>query len=179
VTQLPAFAFEGKIPSIGKTSYVSHSADVIGDVAIGEGCFIGPGARIKGDYGTVRIGSYTSIQENCVVHARPSDICVIGDYVTVGHGAIIHTATIENYAVIGMGAVVSDFARVGEWGVVGEGAVVTSRTQIPSQKICVGIPAKIIGEVDDEYKQQWMKYKNYYRELAERRYPQGLKRVLE
>jgi len=179
VTNLPVFVFEGKVPSIGKTSYVSHSADVIGDVTIGEGCFIGPGARIKGDYGTVRIGSYTSIQENCVVHARPSDVCVIGDYVTVGHGAIIHTATIENYAVIGMGAVVSDFARVGEWGVVGEGAVVTSKTLIPRQKICVGIPAKIIGEVDDEYKQQWMKYKNYYRELAEHRYPQGLKKVAE
>jgi len=179
VTQLPAFAFEGKTPSIVKTSYVSHSADVIGDVTIGEGCFIGPGARIKGDYGTVTIGSYTSIQENCVVHARPSDICTIGDYVTVGHGAIIHTATIENYAVIGMGAVVSDFARVGEWAVVGEGAVVTSRTQVPRQKICVGIPAKIMGEVDDEYKQQWTKYKNYYRELAEHRYPQGLKKVAE
>ena len=80
---------------------------------------------------------------------------------------------------IGMGAVISDFAKVGEWAVVGEGAVVTSKTQIPSQKICVGIPAKIVGEVDDEYKSQWTKYKNYYRELAERRYPEGLKKVTE
>lgn len=171
------YEFEGKRPIIGRGSYVSSSADVIGDVTIGERCLVAPGAIIKGDYGTIRVGDGTSIQENCVVHARPGEVTTIGNYVTVGHGAIVHTPTIDDYAVIGMGAIISDFAHIGVWGVVGEGCVVKSRQEIPDGKIAVGVPAKIIGDVDDRYKEQWTEYKEIYMALAEKRYPAGLKRV--
>ena len=171
------YEFEGKKPKIGKGAWVSESADIIGDVIIGDKCFIAPGARIRGDYGSIEIGDETSIEDNCVVHARPNEKCVIEDNVTVGHSAIIHNCTIHSYAVIGMGAIVSDYAVVGKWSVVGEGCVVKNKQIIPDEKIAVGIPAKIIGDVSEEYKTQWTKFKNIYTGLAEKRYPRDLKKI--
>jgi len=173
---MAVYQFEDRIPKIGASSYISKAANVIGDVTIGEGCFIGPGAQIKGDYGTVKIGDNTSIQENCVVHARPDEICVIGSWINVGHGAILHNCTVKDWAVIGMGAIISDYAEVGEWGVVGEGAVVKNGQKLPDNSIAVGIPAKVIGEVKDEYKGTWTKYKEIYVGLA-RRYKEELKEL--
>jgi len=162
------YEFEGKQPVIGDGTYVSETADIIGDVVIGKRCYIGPGAKIKGDYGSVIIGDETSVQENCVVHARPGDICKIGSRVNAGHGSILHNCTVKDFAVIGMGAIVSDYAVVGEWCAIGEGCVVKNDQNIPPGKIAVGVPAKIIGDVDEDYKKQWGKYKELYIELAER-----------
>lgn len=170
------YEFEGKIPRIGQETYVSESADVIGNVTIGEECYIGPGAKIKGDYGTVRIGSRTNIQENCVLHARPDEILSVGNEVTVGHGSILHNCTVKNFAVIGMGAIISDYAEIGEWCAVGEGAVVKQNDKIPDGKVVVGIPAKVIGEVTKEWKELWGSYKKIYVELA-KRYIKSLKKI--
>ncbi len=98
-------------------------------------CYIGPGARIRGDYGTITIGDNTAIEENVVIHARPNDITVIGSHVTIGHAAIIHNATINDWAVIGMGSIVSDWAEIGEWAVVAEGAVVKNKQKIKNGKL--------------------------------------------
>lgn len=174
---MTVYEFEGKLPKIGSGTYVSESAEVIGEVKIGKRCFIAPGAKIKGDYGKIRIGDETSVQENCIIHARPNEACTIGDRVTVGHGAILHNCRIGNSAVIGMGAIVSDWAELGEWSVVGEGAVVKQSQKIPANHIAVGVPAKLIGEVTEEFKAQWNKFKDIYAELAEKRYPQGLKKM--
>ncbi len=171
------YEFEGKVPSVGKGSYVAESAVVIGDVVIGERCFIAPGAVIRGDYGSVRIGDGSAVEDNVVIHARPGETTVIGKRITLGHGAIIHTPVIEDCAVIGMGALVSDFAHIGEWAAIGEGAVVRNRQEIPPGSIAVGVPAKVIGKVDDAYKEQWSRFKSIYEELAEKRYPNGLKKV--
>lgn len=174
---MAVYQFENKIPKIGAGTYVYASADIIGDVTIGENCYIGPGARIRGDYGTVKIGNETSVEDNCVIHARPDEICTIGDHVTIGHGAIIHNCTVGDWCIIGMSAVVSDYAKLGEWCVVAEGCVVKNNQEIPGGKIAVGIPAKVIGDVSSEYKAQWTKFKNIYKELAVKRYPKGLKLV--
>jgi len=171
------YEFEGRKPKLGKGAYVSPSADVIGAVTIGAGCWIGPGARLRGDYGTIIVGDGSSIEDNCVVHARPGETTRIGKHVTVGHTAVIHTATIHDYAVIGMGSVVSDWAVIGEWVVVGEGAVVRQRQEIPDDSIAVGIPARLLDKkIGDEYKAQWTVFKNTYTDLA-RRYPEGLKEM--
>ena len=172
------YEFEGKRPKIGKGSYVAESALIIGDVTIGEKCFIAPGAVLRGDYGTIIIGDGTAIEDNVVVHARPSKTTRIGDHVTIGHGAIIHTPTIEDWAVIGMGAIVSDFAEVGRWAAIGEGAVVKNNQRIPEESIAVGVPAKVLErKVSEEYKRQWMEFKRIYESLAEKRYPEGLKKL--
>ncbi len=166
--------FEGHTPEIGAGTYIHPSADVFGDVKIGAGCWIGPGARIRGDYGRIEIGDCTSVEDNCVIHARPGEQTVIGKWVTVGHGAIIHNATVDDWALVGMGSIVSDWAKVGEWAVIGEGAVVRQRQQIPPCRIAVGTPARLLDKsVTDEFKAQWKGFKELYVDLA-RRYPQGL-----
>jgi len=117
------------------------------------------------------------VEENVVIHARPGDITVIGDHVTIGHGAIVHNAKVNDWAVLGMGSIVSDWADVGEWAVIGEGALVKNKQVIPPGKIAVGIPAKIIADVNDEYKRIWTGFKETYVDLARRRYPGTLKRI--
>jgi len=173
---MSVYEFEGKVPKIGKNTYISKSASVIGDVTIGDGCFIGPGARIKGDYGKVIIGNETSVQENCVIHARPNEECRIGNRVNVGHASTLHGCTIKNNAIIGMGAIISDWALIGEWTVIGEGAVVKQNQKIPDGKICVGVPAKIIGEVKEDYKKEYEYFKDTYVDLAIR-YSKNLKEI--
>ena len=168
--------FEGRIPSVASTAYVDEDAKVIGDVRIGAQCYIGAGARIRGDYGSIIIGDKTSVQENCILHARMNEKCAVGNYVQIGHGAILHNCTVKDYAVIGVGAIVSDYATVGVWSIVGEGAVVASGASIPDGKVAVGIPAKILRDVSDSDKRVWSKYKDVYADLA-LRYPKGLRKI--
>jgi carbonic anhydrase/acetyltransferase-like protein (isoleucine patch superfamily) len=169
------YEFEGKRPRIGEGSFIPESADVIGDVTIGEKCFIGVGARIRGDYGTIVIGNGTSVQENVVIHAREGDRTVVGDQVQLGHGCILHNCTVADNAVVGVGAIISDYAKVGDWAIVGEGAVV--RGDVPDGAVAVGIPAKVVGRVSDEQKREWLHYKQLYAELAAERYPRGFRRI--
>jgi len=171
------YEFEDKKPRIGKGTFIFPSADIIGDVTIGENCYVGPGARIRADYGSIRIGNDTAVEENVVIHARPNEETIIGNSVTIGHGAILHNATIHDWAVIGMGAIVSDYAEIGEWGVVAEGAVVKNKTKIPKKAIAVGVPAKIVAEITPEYTKQWTEYKKIYTDLARKRFPSSLKEV--
>lgn len=168
-------SFEGRTPEIGSGTYVHPSADVFGNVKLGAGCWIGPGARIRGDYGRIEIGDHTAVEDNVVIHARPGEQTTIGDWVTLGHACIVHNATIRAWAIIGMGAIVSDWAVVGEWSVVGEGTVVRQRQAVPDGRIAVGAPARVLDkEVAEDFRSQWKGFKELYVDLA-RRYPAGLK----
>ena len=104
------YKFDGKRPVFGKDTYISETAIVIGDVKIGDNCYIGHGAILRGDYGSIEIGSGTAVEEAVVIHAPPQKLCRIGDRVTIGHGAIIHAASIGDLSVIGMGAVLSIYS---------------------------------------------------------------------
>ncbi len=170
---MTVYEFEGRKPEIHESCYVAKSATVIGDVTLGKSCYVGPGARIKGDYGTIAIGDRSNVQENCVIHARPDEKTEIGDWVTIGHGAIIHGATINDYAVVGMGSIVSDEAEIGRWGVVGEGALVTNGQTVGDEKVVVGVPAKAIKQISDDYKSSWKKIKEEYASFP-RRYKENL-----
>ncbi len=170
------YEFEGRRPVIGVGSYVAETADVIGDVRIGQRCFIGPGARIKGDYGSIIIGDETSVQENCVIHARPEEKCRIGSQCTIGHGAILHNCVLEDRVVIGMGAIVSDWATVHAGSLIGEGAVVRQAVDIPSDRVAVGVPARVIGATDETVWKFQQLAREVYVQLA-RRYRSGLKRL--
>ncbi len=174
---MAVYELEGKAPRIGKDCYIHGTASVIGEVEIEEATWIGPGASIRGDYGKIFIGSESCIEDNCVVHAKPDGACRIGNKVTVGHAAILHGCTIKDWALIGMGAIVGQGATIGEWGVVGEGAVVPHGKTIPSRKIAMGIPAKVVGDVKEEYIKTWTEYKSWYPELARKVYKNGLKRI--
>ncbi|MBX8631542.1 MAG: gamma carbonic anhydrase family protein [Thermoplasmata archaeon] len=170
---MSVFSFEGRTPRIDKTAYVFENATIIGSVDIGENVWIGPGAVLRGDYGDIRIGGYTAVEDNCVIHARPGEFTEVGEHVTLGHACIVHTGRVSDWATVGMGAVVSDFARVGRWAAVGEGAVVRARFEIPDESIAVGVPAKIIGKITEEYRQVWTKYKENYNSFC-RRYRENL-----
>lgn len=171
------YEFENKKPLVGKGTFIFPSADVIGNVTIGENCYVGPGARVRGDYGSIKIGNDTAVEENVVIHARPHEKTIIGNSVTIGHAAIIHNSTIHDWAVIGMGAIVSDYADIGEWAVIAEGAVVKNKTIVPDKSIAVGIPAKVVAEITSDYKKQWTEYKKIYSDLAKTRFPQYLKLI--
>ncbi|MHA1993726.1 MAG: gamma carbonic anhydrase family protein [Candidatus Hodarchaeales archaeon] len=169
--------FEGKRPKIGEGTWVAPSADVIGDVVIGKNCYIGPGARIRGDYGKVRVGDGCSIQENVIIHARPDEKSSIGNRVTLGHGCIIHNATLEDYVVVGMGAVVSDYVVMKEWSVLGEAGLARQRQEFEPGAIGVGVSAKIIGNIHDSSKQavkeELLRFKKKYVEMASRFLKEG------
>jgi phenylacetic acid degradation protein len=169
------YEFEGRSPQIGEGTFIPESADVIGDVTLGVACFVGVGARLRGDYGTIVIGERTSVQENVVIHAREGDRTVVGSEVQLGHGCILHNCTVRDNAVIGVGAIISDYAVVGDWAIIGEGALV--RGEVPDGAIAVGVPARIVGRVSEKQKREWRHYKKLYAELASRRYPEGLKRI--
>jgi phenylacetic acid degradation protein len=162
------YRFEDRAPRVEAGAYVAESAIVIGDVRIGVDAYIGHGAILRGDYGTVIVGEGTAIEEGVIVHARPSDETIFEDHVTVGHGAMIHNARIRKYSVIGMRAVVSDYAEVGEWAIVGEMSLVKNGQQIPAGAMAVGAPARVVGEVNEKHKAIWSYAKEIYRDLARR-----------
>ncbi len=170
------YSFEGKKPRIAKSAFVHESAQIIGDVNIGGECFIGAGAVIRGDYGAVIIGPRTAIEEGCLVHAAPLSACEIGSDVTVGHGAIVHCSKLGDFATVGMGAVLSIGATIGEWAIVGECSLVTIKGVIPPKRIAVGTPAKLIGDVTAEHQKMWELGKQIYVDLCQR-YREGLKKL--
>jgi carbonic anhydrase/acetyltransferase-like protein (isoleucine patch superfamily) len=144
------YKFDKKIPTIGNDTYVSPTALVIGDVEIGDNCYIGHGAIIRGDYGRIEIGRGTAVEEAVIIHAPPGAIHIIGPRVTIGHGAICHGRYIGNEAVIGMGAILSINSSVGVGSIIAEGGVVKANDIIPEKVVAGGNPAFIIREVREK-----------------------------
>ncbi len=151
---MPLYMFEGRKPSIGKTSFVHEDAVLIGDVRIGETCFIGAGAVLRGDWGTVIIEDGSNVQENAVIHAGPEATTRLGKNSHVGHGAILHGCTLDEHVLVGMGAIVSDAAHAGEGAAIAAGAMVPPRMEIPAGKLVMGVPARVerdVGEQMDKF----------------------------
>jgi carbonic anhydrase/acetyltransferase-like protein (isoleucine patch superfamily) len=143
-------SFRGVLPSIADDVFLADNATVIGDTVIGAGSSVWFGAVIRGDMMPIRIGASTSIQDNAVVHITGGRAgTVIGDRVTVGHGAILHACTVGDDCLVGMGATVLDEARIGRYCVVGAGALVTPGTDIPDGSLVVGSPARVKRPVTD------------------------------
>ena len=148
--------------------FIAPTATVIGNVTIAPGSSVWFGAVIRSDMALIQIGRNTSVQDNAVIHVREGIETRIGDQVTMGHGAIVHGAQIEDTVLIGIGAIVLDRARVGESSIVGAGAVVTEGTQIPRRSLVLGVPGKVVKEVTPE-QIQWIEANaKSYTELAQR-----------
>ena len=159
--------YEDKIPKIDDSCYIANSADIIGEVTIGEGSSIWYGAVIRGDIAPVYIGDNTSIQDNCTVHVNHGMPAAIGNNVTVGHNAVIHGAKVHDNCLIGMGAVILDNAVIGSGSVVGAGSVVKEGEEIPPNSLVVGIPAKVVKTMDDEREDALIQHALSYAVLAE------------
>jgi carbonic anhydrase/acetyltransferase-like protein (isoleucine patch superfamily) len=171
------FAFNGRRPQIGRHSYISDTAQIIGDVAICDNCYIGHGVILRGDYGRIIIGAGSAIEEAVVIHASPDETAEIGERVTVGHGAIVHGKRIGALAVIGMGAILSIRSEIGEGAIIGEGSVVTMKQMIPARVVALGNPARIVREVNADDIAFWEYAKQLYVDLAKKYLEQGLQPV--
>lgn len=171
------FRFDGRQPQIDATAYVSETAQVIGDVAVGAHCYVGHGAILRGDYGRIEIGEASAIEEGVIVHAPPGEVHQIGARVTVGHGAILHGRRIGDGAVIGMGSVLSIWSEIGGGAIVAEGAVVKLRQVVPEEQVVAGNPAKVVRAVTDEDRTLWSYGKQLYVDLAAKYLALGLERI--
>jgi carbonic anhydrase/acetyltransferase-like protein (isoleucine patch superfamily) len=165
---VPIYSYDNRVPVISASAYIAPSAVVIGDVRIGAQCYIGHGAILRGDYGSIVVGAGSAIEEGVVVHARPDDRAVIGERVTVGHGAMVHNATIDDGATIGMGAVVSDFAEVGAGALIGEQALVRRGQSVPAGSVAIGVPARVVGQVNEGHADMMVWAKQVYTDLVNR-----------
>jgi carbonic anhydrase/acetyltransferase-like protein (isoleucine patch superfamily) len=143
--------YNGKTPKIGKNCFIAPSADIIGEVEIGDGSSVWYHATVRGDLERIRIGKDVSIQDNCVLHTSVGEPIEIGDSVVVGHGAIVHGARIAGHTIIGMGAILLSGSRIGRDCIIGAGSVVTEGTVIPDGSIAMGIPAKVVKQVSGEH----------------------------
>ena len=161
--------FAGKTPEIGRGVFLAESCSVIGDVVIGEESSIWYSTVVRGDVMPIRIGARTSIQDNAVIHVT-SDFSgtIIGNDCTVGHSAIIHACTVEDFCLIGMGSIILDGARIGRGSLVGAGALVTPGTDIPPGSLVVGSPAKVKRPVNEKEREQIVYGAAHYVELTRR-----------
>ena len=144
------YSFNDKEPIIGSDCFIAPSADVIGDVVLGEGTSVWYGAVIRGDDGPIRIGSGSNVQDNAVLHLTKAQDLVIGDNVTIGHGAILHACTIEDGCLIGMGSIVLDGAHIGSDSLVAAGSLVSPNKTFPPRSLIMGSPAKAVRSLSDE-----------------------------
>lgn len=144
------FEFNGYKPVVHESSFVHPNATVTGNVVIGKNVYIGPGAALRGDWGEIIIEDGCNVQENCTIHMFPGVTVLLKESSHIGHGAIIHGATIGKNVLLGMNAVVMDNVIVGDNCIIGALCFVPEGMEIPERKIVVGNPAKIIKDVTDE-----------------------------
>ncbi|WP_069649392.1 gamma carbonic anhydrase family protein [Caloranaerobacter ferrireducens] len=142
--------YESKKPQIHDSCFIADSAEIIGDVEIGENTSVWYNTVIRGDENSIKIGKYTNIQDGCVIHISKEYETVIGDYVTIGHKAIVHACKVGDNVLIGMGAIILDGAEIEDNVLVGAGSIVTPGKKIPSGTLVLGSPAKVIRKLTDE-----------------------------
>ena len=171
---MQVFPYKGVMPVIGQDVLLAPGALIVGRVKIGDGSSVWYNTVIRGDVHDVVIGRYTSIQDGTVIHedsGRGSGLegglpTIVGDYVTVGHGVILHACRIEDYALIGMGAIIMDGAVIGKGAVIGAGALVTKNTVIPPWSVVLGSPAKVVKTLPESSLSQRMEQAMHYYGLA-------------
>jgi gamma-carbonic anhydrase len=147
---MPVYPFKGRMPSIADDVFIAPGAMIIGDVTIHEGASIWYNAVVRGDTAPIVIGHRTNIQDNCILHVDPDAPLIIGDDCTVGHGAVVHGATVNDRVLIGMKAVVLSHAQVGEDTIIGACALVSEHKEIPAGMLVVGIPARVARPLKQE-----------------------------
>ena len=146
-------SLDGNKPKLHPSVFVSEAAYIVGDVEIGEGSSIWPGAVIRGDYGKIIIGKNCSIQDNCVLHT--DDYLELGDNVLMTHGAVIHGGTIGNNVLIGVNAAVLESAHVGNYCLIGACALVLADANIPDQSLVIGVPGRVLPLTEEH--REWLK----------------------
>ena len=141
-------SYENFLPDVHSSAFIAASADLIGRVTVGEEASIWHNATLRGDINQIVIGPRSNVQDNAVIHLADDFGTFIGEYVTIGHGAIVHAATVKDEVLIGMGSCVLDGAVIGERSIIGANSLVTSGTVIPPGSLVMGSPAKVVKIMD-------------------------------
>ena len=137
-------------PKLGKNVYLAKTAMVIGDVVLGAQSSIWYGAVLRGDINSIVVGHHSNVQDNAVLHVADDFPCVLGNWVTVGHGAVVHACSVGDEVLVGMGAVILDGAVIGKQSIIGAKALVTQGTKIPPGSLVLGAPAKVVRKLSKE-----------------------------
>lgn len=153
-------------PLIHESCFVADSADVIGEVTAQENVSIWFGAVLRADVASIQIGKGSNVQDNCVFHVSHDAGLVIGENVTIGHGAILHSCKIGNNCLIGMGSIILDGAEIGDNTLIGAGSLVAPNKKIPSGVLCLGSPAKVVRELSEEEINEITASAEHYIEIA-------------
>ena len=164
-------SYQGRLPKIPASCYVDLSAQLIGDVVLGERSSVWMNAVLRGDVNSIRVGANSNVQDCAVLHGQRNLYPVIvGDWVTVGHNATVHGCVVEDEVVIGMGATILNNSRIGEGSLIAAGAVVPEHTVVPPRTLWAGVPAKMRRELGDkdralilEYARNYLDYVEIYR----------------
>jgi carbonic anhydrase/acetyltransferase-like protein (isoleucine patch superfamily) len=160
-------AYRGIVPKIAASAYIDPSAQVIGDVVVGERSSIWPNVTARGDVNSIRIGNDSNIQDNSVLHCDADLFPLqIGNRVSVGHLAMLHGCTVEDDCLIGIGAVILNGAKIGKGSVIAAGAVVPEGAELPPDSMVMGVPAKVKRQVTEEERRRFDENARHYVEAA-------------
>ncbi len=150
----------------GTEVWIADTARVFGQVTLGDECSVWFGAVMRGDGDTIVVGNRTNIQENAVVHVDPGFPTTIGHDCIIGHGAIVHGATLGNHVLVGMQATVLNGAKIGNYCIIGAHALVTEGTVIPDYSVVMGAPGKVVKQLSDEQIEKVIRNADSYVELS-------------
>lgn len=165
---MPVYSLEGITPVIHPGAFVHETAVLIGDVIVAEGCYVGPHASLRGDFGRILIEAGANVQDSCVMHTFPGKDCVVERDGHVGHGSVLHGCRVCANALIGMNAVVMDDAVIGESSIVGAAAFVAAKFVCPPRSLLVGAPAAVKRELSQDEIDWKTRGTQEYQELARR-----------
>jgi carbonic anhydrase/acetyltransferase-like protein (isoleucine patch superfamily) len=155
--------YRGLTPSIPKSCYVDASAQVVGDVQLGEHASVWMNAVVRGDVNSIRIGARSNVQDCAVLHGmRYLYPVIVGEMVTIGHNATVHGCVIEDAVLVGIGAVILNNARIGEGSIIAAGAVIPEHTIVPPRSLVAGVPGKVRRQLNDEDREMILKYARNY-----------------
>ncbi|MEE8339715.1 MAG: phenylacetic acid degradation protein PaaY [Xanthomonadales bacterium] len=165
---MPIYSIEGLVPVVDPGAFVHETAVLIGDVIVSDGCYVGPHAVLRGDFGRIVMEQGSNLQDTCVAHTFPGKDCIVEVDGHVGHGAVLHGCRIGRNALVGMNAVIMDDAVIGAESIVGAMAFVRSGFTCPERSMVVGSPARIIRSVSAEETQWKSLGTREYQQLAGR-----------
>jgi phenylacetic acid degradation protein len=165
---LTVYSLDGVVPVVDPTAFVHPSAVLIGDVIVGPGCYIGPAACLRGDFGHIEVRAGANIQDTCVLHGYPGLGTVVEEDGHIGHGAVLHGCRIERNGLVGMNAVVNDNAVVGDSAIVAAMAFVKAGMVIPPRTIASGVPARVLRALTDTELAWKAEGTRHYQDLARR-----------